>query len=178
MANMDELQETREKRKGLWVKSKVPVDVVLLVVVPFVVFMLLLMYVIGLLPPRTMTLKVVHVPATPNRFVGAPSRMPVEFSLPELPLIPAPVNDHLVARESYLDAWVMMPQREIEGPAESQESSRQPGNSQTMLGPGTTETARRQSPGQGVAPGLIYSTKPAGIRSGMLTSASVRFLFL
>jgi hypothetical protein len=66
----DKPEETAEKKKGLLGASKVPLDVVLLVVVPFVTFVLLFMYVMGLLPPRPMTVKVVG--AAPMEQVETP----------------------------------------------------------------------------------------------------------
>jgi len=59
MADKDKPEETTEKKKGLLGGSKVPLDAVLLVVAPFITFVLLFMYVMGLLPPRPMTVKVV-----------------------------------------------------------------------------------------------------------------------
>lgn len=59
MADTDKHEETTEKKRGLLGGSKVPLDAVLLVVVPFVTFLVLFMYVMGLLPPRPMTVKVV-----------------------------------------------------------------------------------------------------------------------
>ena len=59
MADKDKPEENREKSKGLLSGSKVPLDAVLLVGAPFVTFVVLFMYVMGLLPPRPMTVKVV-----------------------------------------------------------------------------------------------------------------------
>jgi hypothetical protein len=59
MADKDMPEEAKDKKKGLLGTSKVPLDAVLLVVVPFVTFVMLFMYVMGLLPPRPMTVKVV-----------------------------------------------------------------------------------------------------------------------
>lgn len=59
MADKDKPEETTDKKKGLLSGSKVPLDAVLLVVAPFITFVLLFMYAMGLLPPRPMTVKVV-----------------------------------------------------------------------------------------------------------------------
>jgi len=62
MADKDKVEETSEKKKGLLSKSKVPLDAVLLVVGPFVAFVVLFMYVMGMLPPSAMTVKVIGAP--------------------------------------------------------------------------------------------------------------------
>jgi hypothetical protein len=59
MADKDKPEDANEKKKGLLGGSKVPLDAVLLVVAPFVTFVMLFMYVMGLLPPRPMTVRVV-----------------------------------------------------------------------------------------------------------------------
>jgi hypothetical protein len=59
MADKDKPEEVTQKKKGLLAGSKIPLDGVLLVVVPFVTFVMLFMYVMGLLPPRPMTVRVV-----------------------------------------------------------------------------------------------------------------------
>lgn len=59
MADKDKPEDANEKKKGLLGGSKVPLDAVLLVVAPFVTFLVLFMYVMGLLPPRPMTVRVV-----------------------------------------------------------------------------------------------------------------------
>ena len=71
MADKDKPEEVTEKTKGLLSGSKVPLDAVLLVVAPFVTFVLLFMYVMGLLPPRPMTVKVVG--AAPMEQVQPPT---------------------------------------------------------------------------------------------------------
>jgi hypothetical protein len=58
MAEKDKPEETT-KKKALLGGVKVPLDAILLVVAPFVTFVMLFMYVMGLLPPRPMTVKVV-----------------------------------------------------------------------------------------------------------------------
>lgn len=80
MADKDKPEETTEKKKGLLSGSKVPLDAVLLVIAPFVTFVLLFMYVMGLLPPRPMTVKVVG--AAPMEQVQAPAPGAPEASTP------------------------------------------------------------------------------------------------
>ena len=80
MADKDKPEETTEKKRGLLSGSKVPLDAVLLVVVPFVTFVLLFMYVMGLLPPRPMTVRVVG--ATPMEQVQAPVAGVPEATVP------------------------------------------------------------------------------------------------
>jgi hypothetical protein len=84
MADKDKPEEGTEKKKGLLGGSKIPLDGVVLVVVPFVTFVLLFMYVMGLLPPRPMTIKVVG--ATPMEQVQAPGAGAPEVTAPMPPL--------------------------------------------------------------------------------------------
>jgi flagellar motility protein MotE (MotC chaperone) len=56
MADKDKPEEeTTKKKKGFFSGSKIPLDAVLLVVVPFGTFMALFMYLMGLIPPQPMT---------------------------------------------------------------------------------------------------------------------------
>ena len=80
MADKDKPEEVTEKTKGLLSGSKVPLDAVLLVVAPFVTFVLLFMYVMGLLPPRPMTVKVVG--AAPMEQVQPPTAGAPEATAP------------------------------------------------------------------------------------------------
>ena len=68
MADTDKPEGTKDKKKSLLGATRVPLDAVLLVVVPFVIFVVLFMYVMGLLPPRPMTVKVVG--AVPAEYAG------------------------------------------------------------------------------------------------------------
>jgi hypothetical protein len=71
MADKDKPEETTQKKKGLLDGSKIPLDAVLLVGVPFVAFLVLFMFVMGLLPPRPMTVTVVG--ATPMEEAQTPA---------------------------------------------------------------------------------------------------------
>jgi hypothetical protein len=103
MADKDKPEEATAKKKGFLGGSKVPLDAVLLVVVPFVTFVLLFMYVMGLLPPRPMTVKVVgaatiaeaeepaavppqavEIAAEPPAYSGSEEQIDVIPLLPEL----------------------------------------------------------------------------------------------
>ncbi len=84
MADKDKPEEGTKKKKGLLGGSTVPLDAVLLVVAPFVTFVLLFMYVMGLLPPRPMTVKVVG--ATPMEQVQAPAVGAPEATAPTPPV--------------------------------------------------------------------------------------------
>jgi len=80
MADKDKPEENKEKRKGLLSGSRVPLDAVLLVVAPFVTFVVLFMYVMGLLPPRAMTVKVVG--AAPMEESQRPDPVQTEDTFP------------------------------------------------------------------------------------------------
>ncbi len=83
MADKDKPEEVTEKKKGLLSGSKIPLDGVLLVVVPFMTFVVLFMYVMGLLPPRPMTVRVVG--ATTMDRVEAPVAGTMEAAAPVMP---------------------------------------------------------------------------------------------
>jgi hypothetical protein len=82
MADKDKPEETKEQKKGLLGASKVPLDAVLLVAAPFVTFLLLFMYAMGLLPPRPMTVKVVGAAPVEELEKPAPGQ-PDEGVIPE-----------------------------------------------------------------------------------------------
>jgi hypothetical protein len=71
MADKDKPEESGDKKRGILAGSKAPLDGILLVVVPFVTFVMLFMYVMGLLPPRPMTVRVVG--ASPMEQVQPPA---------------------------------------------------------------------------------------------------------
>jgi hypothetical protein len=71
MAGKEEPKETAEKKKSLLGGSKIPLDAVLLVAAPFVTFLVLFMYVMGLLPPRPMTVQVVGATPLQNGQIGS-----------------------------------------------------------------------------------------------------------
>jgi len=85
MADKDKPEQIKDKKRGVLGASKVPLDAVLLVVAPFVTFVLLFMYVMGLLPPRPMIVKVVG--ATPMEEAADP-----ELSPPEEAVVSTPVG--------------------------------------------------------------------------------------
>jgi hypothetical protein len=54
-----EKPEERAGKKGILGSVKIPLDGIVLVVAPFIIFLVLFMYVMGLLPPKPMTVNVV-----------------------------------------------------------------------------------------------------------------------
>ncbi len=72
----EDAEKAEGKKQGL--ASKIPLDAVLLVAVPFVVFVILFMHVMGFLPPQPLRIKVITPPAQAEQTHGNLSQAPVE----------------------------------------------------------------------------------------------------
>jgi hypothetical protein len=78
MADTEKVEVAEEKKSGGFFSmgSKIPLDAMLLVLVPFAVFVLIFMYFTGLLPPEKLDVELVS--ATPSEEIETPAPEPVE----------------------------------------------------------------------------------------------------